>query len=131
MPRKKTTKSTAKKTNAKSAKKLDNLEQTHGKDESVKYEARTLDQVWGDDGLWRYSTLDEDVYGQQVKDMTRSDMYAHASRIGIIPTENLDLLRNRLFKEFRRHVSLYTVPVDEPQPKKVSSDVRKILDEGK
>ena len=131
MPRKKTTKSTTKKINAKSTKKLDNLEQTHGKDESVKYEARTLDQVWGDDGLWRYSTLDEDVYGQQVKDMTRSDMYAHASRIGIIPTENLDLLRNRLFKEFRRHVSLYTVPVDEPQPQKVSSDVRKILDEGK
>lgn len=127
MPRKKASKNKPNKT-AKASKKLDDLQQTHGKSE---YQARTLDQVWGDDGLWKYSTLKEEDYENQIKEMTRSDLYAHASKIGIIPTENLDQLRNRLFKEFRRHVSNYRVPSDEKEPPKVSSKIRKILDEGK
>lgn len=142
MPRKKAINSNAKKTASKRGKsakkatkkttKLDNLSQAHGKDESVKYQARTLDQVWGDDGMWRYTTLDEGEYKQNLKEMTRSDMYAHASKVGIIPGENLEQLKNRLLKEFRRHVSLYRVPVDQGKDsQKVPLKVRKILEEGK
>ena len=93
MPRKKSVK-TSKKSAAKSSKKLNNLKQTDGKDETTQFQPRTLDQVWGDDGLWKYNTLDEEEYKDQIKAMTRSDMYAHASKIGIIPTENLDQLKN-------------------------------------
>lgn len=138
MPRKKTTNSSAKKTAPKQSKatkkgtKLDNLEQTHGKDETAQYEARTLDQVWGDDGMWRYNTLEEKEYEKQVKEMSRADMYAHASRVGIIPSENLEQLRNRLLKEFRRHVSMYRVPIDQNKEiQSVPANLRKILNEGK
>ena len=57
-PAKRTAKA-AKKPGKKSSKKLESLSQTHGKEE---FKPTTLDQIWGDTGISKYGTLNEDEY---------------------------------------------------------------------
>ena len=72
MARKKTSKGTAKsakKTTSaskKSSKKLESLSQAHGKEER-KYKPTTLDQIWGDDGLAKYGTHDQQEYEDKIR----------------------------------------------------------------
>jgi len=120
---------TAKKATAKK-KSVKNLSQTHGKEE--KFEPTTLDQIWGDDGLNVYGTMVEDQYEDQIDEMNISDLQTHASRVGIIPIDNRKTLRERLLREFRKHVASYRKPVDNPSPEPVLSDeMMKILSEGR
>ena len=101
-------KATAKKKSVK------NLSQTHGKEE--KFEPTTLDQIWGDDGTSTYGTMVEDHYETQLDEMNMSDLQTHASRVGIIPIDNRNTLRERLMREFRKHVASYRKPVNNPSP---------------
>ena len=120
---------TAKKATAKK-KSVKNLSQTHGKEE--KFEPTTLDQIWGDDGLNVYGTMVEDQYENQIDEMNISDLQTHASRVGIIPIDNRNTLRERLLREFRKHVASYRKPLDNPSPDPVLSDeMMKILSEGR
>ena len=117
-------KATAKKKSVK------NLSQTHGKEE--KFEPTTLDQIWGDDGTSTYGTMVEDHYETQIDEMNMSDMQTHASRVGIIPIDNRNTLRERLLREFRKHVASYRKPVNNPSPEpSLSKEMRKILYEGR
>jgi hypothetical protein len=64
--------------------------------------------------------------------MNLSDLQAHASTVGIIPVDNRHTLRERLVREFRKHVSAYKKPVHEPlAPAKVDPETMKILSEGR
>ena len=111
-------------------KSVKNLSQTHGKEE--KFEPTTLDQIWGDDGLNMYGTMVEDKYETEIDEMNMSDMQAHASRVGIIPVDNRNTLRERLLREFRKHVASYRKPVDNASPEpSVTKEMRKILSEGR
>ena len=124
-----TKRKTAKKTTAK-RKSVKNLSQTHGKEE--KFEPTTLDQIWGDDGTSTYGTLNENEYSLRLDDMNMSDLQTHASTVGIIPIDNRQTLRERLLREFRKHVSAYKKPVHEPAaPTKVDPEIMKILSEGR
>ena len=124
-----TKRKTAKKTTAK-RKSVKNLSQTHGKEE--KFEPTTLDQIWGDDGTSTYGTLNENEYSIRLDDMNMSDLQAHSSTVGIIPIDNRHTLRERLLREFRKHVASYKKPVHEPKPaEKVDPEVMKILSEGR
>ena len=109
------------------------LSQAHGRLETSeqKFEPTTLDQIWGDDGLWKYKTHDESEYEEQLDNMTKQDLYAHATKAGLIPVENRDLLKQRLMKEFRRHEASYKRPRTIDTSVEVSYKVRKILSEGK
>ena len=71
MPRKKST--------------LDNLNQAHGKLENRKI---TLDQVWGDDGKRKYGTLDPIEYEKYLKSLSKTDLQAHATKIGLVPPDS-------------------------------------------
>ena len=123
-------KATAKKTTAKKSKKLDNLSQMHGMVE--KFEPSTLAQIWGDDGTSKYGTLELDEYEAYLKDLTKSDLGAHAQKIGLIPIDNSKLLKDRLTKEFNRHVAGYRKPASKSRgPLKISQEARKILEEGR
>lgn len=128
MPRKKTT--SAKKTKVK---KVEDMSQTHGKVEKPLYS--TLEQIWGDTGLSRYGTFDENEYAEELKSMTKSDIQAHANKIGLIPIDNRTELTKRLLKEFIYHKSRYsTIPADiqiNNIDVNYSDEVRKILSEGK
>ena len=76
--------------------------------------------------------LMKNAYTKQVDDMNMSDLQAHASTVGIIPVDNRHTLRERLLREFRKHVSAYRKPVHEAESTThVDPEVLKILSEGK
>ena len=125
MPRK-TTKKTAK---ASSRKKLDAITQTDAMAE--KYEPTTLNQIFGDDGGWKYNTLDTDEYKHYLNGLNKSDLQSHAVQIGIIPIDNKDQLLKRLVREFNRHAAAYLKPAQKKSVDlNVSQDVLDILAEG-
>ena len=115
------------------------MSQTHGKDESTekqeKFEPRTLDQVWGDTGLGKYKTFDESKYKERLDNMAKTDLQAHATKVGLVPIDNRSTLTQRLLREFKKHVNAFKpVGIKAPQPigkDSLSDEVRKILDEGK
>jgi hypothetical protein len=117
-----------KKTKA-SSKKVNELSQTHGKEE--KFVPTTLDQVWGDDGTGKYKTLDEDVYRNSLHEMTRIDIQTHATTVGLIPVENRQILTDRLLREFRRHRASFQKPQSAGDEVKLSKEVRETLEEGR
>ena len=114
----------------KSKKKLEKLSQTHGKEDS--FQPTTLEQVWGDDGLAKYSTLDSSEYEAKLLHMDKADIQSHASKVGVIPVDNTELLKQKLVKEFHKHVNQYRMPSQSGQtPEPPSEKVRQILQEGK
>tara|TARA_B100000676_G_scaffold130237_2_gene129300 strand:+ start:648 stop:1022 length:375 start_codon:yes stop_codon:yes gene_type:complete len=109
---------------------LNDLSQTHGKVE--KFRPTTLDQVWGDEGSWKYNTMDETEYRGILEGMPKSDLVSHANRIGLIPIDDRTQLIKRLIVEFRRHVTAYRSPhVQSAQNKPLSKEAEKILKEGR
>ncbi len=129
MPRKQA-KKTAKKTSDAKKSDIKDMSQAHGKDE--KFQPTTLDQIWGDDGLGRYGTMEETEYKGQLDEMTKTDIRAHAMKLGLVPVDNRDLLVKTLLKEFNKHVSQFKKPVDkESKSNDMSDEVRKILGEGR
>jgi hypothetical protein len=126
MPRKKTTNKG--KTSKKTAKASAKIYQTHGKVETPK--ASTLDQVWGDTGNSRYGTFDVEEYKNQLREMNRTDIQTHATKLSVVPVENREMLEKRLVKEFEKHTLSYRKP-DSPKLKGVSSEAMRILSEGR
>jgi len=107
--------------------KLDLLNQTHGQIESP----RTLDQVWGDTGEAKYGTLDLTEYQKYLKESTKSDLQAHAVKVGLIPVDNKEILAKRLEREFIKHVSQYRSAPKTKNGLKLSKSAKDILSEGK
>ena len=135
---KRTKKKTVKKTPKKSVKaskkpKISDMEQTHGKEEN--FEPNTLDQIWGDDGMSKYDTLNEQVYLKELDEMGRTDLETHASKLGVVPTGDRERLEARLLGEFRRHVYGYQTPKIQGNPnnniENLPSHIKKILEEGR
>tara|TARA_Y100000310_G_scaffold335280_1_gene416886 strand:- start:122 stop:502 length:381 start_codon:yes stop_codon:yes gene_type:complete len=117
----------------KEKKQLESLSQAHGKDETV---PSTLDQVWGDDGTWKYGTHKAEEYEKKLNSMPKVDLQNHATKVGIIPIDNRPMLTQRLVREFKKHVSTYTaisVPLEssEKNPEEIDPEVLKILSEGR
>jgi hypothetical protein len=111
--------------------KLDDVKQTHAKVEK-KFQQTTLNQIWGDDGTSEYGTLDYEKYKEKVFDMNMSDLQAHASRVGIVPIDNRNMLSDRLLREFNRHVSAYLKPAEASEKhQKIPEKIRQILAEGR
>ena len=121
-----------KKTVAKTTKatKISDLSQTHGKNDDI--EPTTLDQIWGDDGTSKYGTLNEKEYLNKLDGMTKSDIYLHASKLGIVPIDDRKRLQKTLLSGFRKHVAKFKMPTqsDESQ-EKLPKNIREILEEGK
>lgn len=114
---------------SKRTKKLENLSQTHGKLENVQY--KTLDQIWGDTGSGRYSTNDEKEYLNIISEMNKSDLQAHANKIGLVPIDNRELLTKRLMAEFKKFVSLYKIPKTKENTVRLDKKAKDVLSEGK
>ena len=109
---------------------MNSLSQAHGKEEQHK--PTTLDQIWGDTGMSKYRTLDEEEYTQELKEYSKTDLQAHAAKIGLIPIDNPDQLRKRLLTEFRKYASVYKAPIHARKPSKpLPKEAIKILNEGK
>ena len=107
------------------------MSQTHAMEEP-KYAASTLDQIWGDTGLTKYQTLDAKEYRQTINNYNKSDLQTHASKVGLLPLDNVTMLKERLMSEFNRHVASYRKPVDNVnQPQKLSEASKRTLSEGR
>tara|TARA_R110002051_G_scaffold4780_1_gene26411 strand:- start:1838 stop:2224 length:387 start_codon:yes stop_codon:yes gene_type:complete len=112
------------------AKKITDLSQTHGKSDEI--EPTTLDQIWGDDGTSKYGTLNEEEYLNKLDGMTKSDIYLHASRLGIVPVDDRNRLRKTLVSGFRKHVAKFKMPTQSDEShQKLPKNIREILEEGK
>jgi len=107
--------------------------ETHGKVEDIqKFQPTLLEQVWGDDGLSRYGTIDEVEYTRRLDDMTRTDLETHARMMGVVITESSLRLKEKLLGEFRSFSSLMRKPVVHSKPfVKVSDAAMKVLAEGR
>lgn len=111
--------------------KLNEMHQTHGKDETT-FKPTTLAQIWGDDGMSKYGTMDAAVYEQQLKEMNKADLQAHATKVGLVPVDDRERLVKRLIQEFRVHVAAYRQPSTRSvKPVQISPEVAKILAEGR
>ncbi|NBP00113.1 MAG: hypothetical protein EBU90_08270 [Proteobacteria bacterium] len=116
----------------KKVKKLTEMHQTHGRnDNNEEVHAKTLDQIFGDDGTSRYGTLILEEYTEYLNDLNKSDLQTHASKMGLVPVDNRELLVSRLKKEFVKHVSVYKVKKPEDKKIKNVKAARDILSEGK
>ena len=123
--KKKSAKKSAKKTT-----KMDNMTQAHGKVEE--YEPSTLEQIWGSDGMDTYNTLDVGDYETQLNGMAKVDMQAHATKVGLIPIDNMDILKGRLIKQFKNHVNTYRKPkIQKNNDPRLTKELKNILGEGK
>jgi hypothetical protein len=111
------------------SKKLNELNQTHGKIEDTQH--KTLDQIWGDDGSSRYKQQTEQQYLNYVSELNKSDLQAHANKLGLIPVDNRELLTKRLLSEYKKFMSAYKTPTKIENEIKMSKDVKNILSEGK
>ena len=110
-------------------KKVEDMNQLHGKVEN--FEPSTLDQIWGDTGLSKYNTLNEESYKTYLSELNKTDLQTHASQVGIIPIDNLEMLTKRLVKEFLKHVSIYKAPAKQPEQVVLSKEAKRILEEGR
>lgn len=113
--------------------KLDSLTQTNGQAvEEKKPIPRTMDEVWGYDGLSRYKTTDLSVYEGQLKEMTKADLQNHAMKLGEAPIDDYPRLKKHLINVFLRHRANYAKkPEPVGKPKELTPEVRRILAEGK
>ena len=110
--------------------KLNKIKQVHGKQET--YEVNSLDQVWGDTGISKYGTFDAEEYRTQLSEMSKADLRAHATKVGIVPVDNRELLTKSLMREFNRHSLSYKRPiVPKKKERPLTKEVLDILAEGK
>lgn len=97
-----------------------------------KTEPTTLDQIWGDTGLNKYNTFSEEDYKQELLGLAKVDLQNLARNQNLIPIDNAQILRDRLLREFRKHVAMYNKPIkNEKKDNKISKEALTILAEGK
>jgi len=113
----------------KQKKKLENLSQTHGKLENIEY--KTLDQIWGDTGLSKYKTTNLKEYIDYISEMNKSDLQAHANKVGLVPIDNRDMLTKRLISEFKKFISTFNVPKNTDNSVGLDKRSKDVLAEGK
>jgi|LULG01.1.fsa_nt_gb hypothetical protein len=127
MPKKKTVTSKAKK-----SQKVGELNQTDGMATDNRTEPTSLEQIWGDNGTYKYKTLAENEYEGTLAGMSKSDLKHEAIRVGLLPIDNTEQLKTRLLKEFRSHATKYNKPkTDQTLNPGVGGEARKILEEGR
>lgn len=109
--------------------------ETNGKKASERVYTR-LDQIWGNDGLSKYKTLDINEYERKLDGMSKVDLWEHAVSVQESVIDNKEILKKKLIKRFRQHVSQYRIIEANSTNGKVkknpiSEDVQKILNEGR
>lgn len=100
-----------------------------------KFEPTTLEQLWsGDNGTYKYKTMDAAEYEASLKEMSKADLHEHAANLLVVPVDNKEMLFRKLMKEFNAHVNQYRKPANLTTVGnniKVSPEVLKILAEGR
>jgi hypothetical protein len=98
----KTSKSvSAKKSAPKKKVSLDNLQQTNGKSyEDQVARARELEDILGVAKINPFKTNDKRVFGEMLQDMNLTDLQSFAVKVGVFPSGNKTVLRNKIKRAF-------------------------------
>ena len=98
------------------------------KTKSKKTQFTTINQVLGDTGggeHGKYNTLDLDEYKDQLTEMGRADLQIHATKVGVMPRGQVDLMKRELVKEFNKHVASYNFPAEKETKEKAKNGTKK------
>jgi hypothetical protein len=109
-----------------------NMLQIHGKEETVKRQPSSLDEILGET-LSVYTANSSDEYRGQLAEMNMTDLQAHAYKIGLVPTQDRKVLTDRLIQEFAKWNSRYgsnTVQGKIKSVEDLDAKAQKILREG-
>jgi hypothetical protein len=109
-----------------------NMLQIHGKEETVKRQPSSLDEILGET-LSIYTANSSDEYRGQLSEMNMTDLQAHAYKIGLVPTQDRKVLTDRLAQEFMKWNSRYGSNIAQGKVKSVEdldAKAQKILREG-
>ena len=80
---------------------LENLEQTNGKVyEDQVSKARELEDVLGIPKINPFKTNDKRVFADMIQEMNLTDLQAFAVKVGVFPSGNKTVLRNKIKKAF-------------------------------
>jgi hypothetical protein len=118
--------------------KLAELDQIDAKDVGGQGSFRNLDALLGEDSSNPYKTFDLNVYEGYINELNSTDLHRHAEKIGLVPTSDRRVLKERLFREFKRFVASRApnkdVDIFSVKPlgdeSSISDEARKILREG-
>ena len=99
---KKTSKSTTSKKSISNAKdKLGSLQQTNGKSyEDQVSRAKELEGILGIPKINPFKTNDKRIFKEMIQDMNLTDLQAFAVKVGVFPSGNKTVLRNKIKKAF-------------------------------
>jgi hypothetical protein len=110
-----------------------NIKVIHGKKTS-EFTPQTLDQVWGNQGIELYGTLNEEKYELELDQMQKGDLFYHSISHDIKPVGDRNRLKTKLLAKFRKHVEKFkphNLETDSFEDKKISKAARAILAEGR
>jgi len=99
----KTSKSTSSKksTDKKKQVQLENLQQTNGKSyEDQVAKARELEDILGIAKINPFKTNDKRVFSEMMQEMNLTDLQAFAVKVGVFPSGNKTVLRNKIKRAF-------------------------------
>tara|TARA_Y100000361_G_scaffold150946_1_gene167456 strand:- start:1030 stop:1431 length:402 start_codon:yes stop_codon:yes gene_type:complete len=95
-------KKTTRKTTAKKKKpNLEELNQTTGKSyEEQVSKAKELEEILGIPKISPFRTNDKNVFNEMIKDMNLTDLQAYAVKVGVFPSGNKTVLKNKIKRAF-------------------------------
>ena len=95
-------KKTTRKTTAKKQKPtLEELNQTTGKSyEEQVSKAKELEEILGIPKISPFRTNDKNVFNEMIKDMNLTDLQAYAVKVGVFPSGNKTVLKNKIKRAF-------------------------------
>lgn len=117
--------------------KLKKLDQVDGKLAGGKF--RTLDALIGEDSRSPYKQSNESDYEYYINELNSTDLHRHAEKVGLVPSVEKRVLKERLLREFRKFIaSRSTVPEglaknhlkNDVFGSSLSAEAQKILREG-
>jgi hypothetical protein len=81
--------------------KLEDLQQTNGKSYEDKVaKAKELEEVLGIAKINPFKTNDKNVFNEMLKDMNLTDLQAFAVKVGVFPSGNKTVLKNKIKRAF-------------------------------
>lgn len=110
------------------AKKFSDITETHGKKE---FTPTSLEEIWGERNE-KYPVDNVDDYINYISELNKTDLQAHAKRIGLVPTEDVERLTKRLVYEFNRSAASKTpLSAKRHQNTNIPPEIEKVLSEGR
>lgn len=85
-------------------KKLKELDQIDGK-VAGEMSFRTLDSLIGESSSSPYKQNNESDYESYLNELNSTDLHRHAERVGLAPTNERRVMKERLMREFRKFVA--------------------------